>query len=173
MSPGLDKKQGGNEQCGVGLLSSSERSKTLHSHSENDRSSQRARQDNGKFHWYFRANFGNITRTSIIKMSSPAPQNTWLWTFDRGDKSDSEPIQMNGFWSVKEWFTDSWWGNIKSAKEGLVLVTVTWTLNGPSGWTDQIERRFGEPEISPHEKNCVFARGQKSQYSSALHHMDF
>lgn len=161
MSPGLDKKQGGSEQCGVGLLSSSERSKTLHSHSENDRSSQRARQDNGKFHWYFRANFGNITRTSIIKMSSPAPQNTWLWTFDRGDKSDTEPIQMNG----KEWFTDSWWGNLKSAKEGLVLVTATWTLKGPSGWTDQIEQLFGEPEISPHEK--------KSQCSSALHHMDF
>lgn len=76
MSPGLDKKQRGNEQCGVRLLLSAERSKTLHSHSENDHSSQRAQRDNGKFHWYFRANFGNITRTSIIKMSSSAPQNT-------------------------------------------------------------------------------------------------
>lgn len=134
--------------------------KDLHSHSENDHTSQCAWRDNGKFRWYFRANFGNITRTSIIKMSSPAPEKhftSYVWHGRQVQlRTNSNEQQL----LISQGMTDSWRDRLKSTKEGPVLATAMWTLMGPTCETSSLENQ----KMFTHKKNCVFSRRQKANY---------
>lgn len=135
-----------------------------------------ARRDNGKFRWYFRANFGNITRISIIKMSTQHLKSTWLWTFDMADMSfalnrfdrmvafNKSPM-IYGWLRLKRQLGTCWGGPVPK-------ISLCWPmlrgvscffwerLKSPSGWNLQVESLT---KISRQQIMAFVVVGAKSQ----------
>lgn len=178
MSLGLDKKQGGREQWGLGLLLSAERSKTLHSHIEMTARAVRPTRQ-WKIPLVFQSKLWEHNKDINYKNVNPAPQkHLTLNIWHGGHEFCSEPIRQNDAFNafnksrvIYGWLRSQrqlgtcWGGPLpKISLYGPMLRGVScffWErLKGPSGWNLQVESLN---KISPQQIMAFVGEGAKSQ----------